>query len=221
MTADLRDVLADSLLAGQRPPDFEGEIPDVDDREAPPLEETFAEWTIADLDNATWAARHLNRRLDRLAAIRAHAEQERARVDEWELRESERLNADVAFFTGRLEAFHHHALEVDPRNAKTVRLPDGTELRSQAGKLAVEVTDLEAFTAWCELNELADDLLRYKSPEAEKARIASLLGAKAAAETEPGTYPAMVDESGETVPGVEIVRKPRTYTISPPERRTP
>lgn len=209
--------LADSLLDAFRPPGFEGDIPHADDPiQGPPLDEVLAEWTIADLDNATWAARNLARRLDRLAAIRAYAERERARVDEWELRESARLEADAAFFTGRLEAFHRHALEVDPRGAKTLRLPDGTELRSQAGKLAVEVTDLVAFTAWCEENG-AEDLLRYKDPEIDKTQVAARLGAKAATETEPGAYPAVVADSGETVPGVEIVRKPRTYKVSPPE----
>ena len=72
------DPIADSLLDALRPPDWEYEIPPLDfdgtEDTAPPLEELLEGWEIADLDNATWAARHLARRRHRIAVIHAYAE---------------------------------------------------------------------------------------------------------------------------------------------------
>lgn len=166
-----------------------------------------------DLDTASWASRHLARRRQKIASVKALAAEQRFRVNEWEAHETRALEADARFFEGRLRAFHEHALATDPR-AKTIALPDGAELRSQAGKLAVEVDDLEAFALWCEQNELALELLRLADPEPNKTAIAKRFSAKAENEKEPGEYPAVVADSGETVPGVKIVRKPRTYTVS-------
>lgn len=210
------DFLDTTFLDAMRPPDFDGPtIPDLEDQEAPELEDALTGWEITDLDNATWAARNLARRQRRLDTIRAHAARERARIDEWEAGETGRLERDVAFFESRLEAFHRDALAKDPRGAKTIKLPDGTHLRSQAGKLAVEVTDIEAFARWVEESE-QDGLLRYAEPEVEKAAVAARFGGKADREKAEGNYPAVIEETGETVPGVEIVRRPRTYKVSPP-----
>lgn len=214
----------EKLLASLAPPDLQGEYEGVEDGLA---HIALEQLSISDLDSASWAARHLTRKRARIAEIRALAAEQRFRIDAYEAGETKKLEADATFFEGRLQAFHMQVLQADPR-AKTLPLPDGTELRSQAGKLAVEVTDLEAFQAWADMNEMTADvvddegnvvrpgLFRLADPEPNKTTIGKVLGGKAAAETEPGEYPAIVGESGETVPGVVIVRKARTYTIGTP-----
>jgi len=202
--------LMDRLIAAMAPPDLDALVDELEDGGA---QDALEAWQIADLDAASWAARHLARRRERIAEIVQLAQDQAFRIAQWKAEETARLEADAAFFEGRLHAFHERALVTDPR-AKTIKLPDGTELRSQAGKLAVEVEDLEQFSRWAEENGRADDLLRMGDPQPNKVEIAKAFSAKAEAEKDPGEYPAIVAETGETVPGVIIVRKPRTFTVS-------
>lgn len=211
---------ADDLIDAMAPPELE-ERAIFDDGDAPTVLE---DWTPIDLDNATWAARHLARREQKIARVRAIAAEQRFRADLWEQKELEALERDRLYFETRLKMFHELALETDPK-ALTLRLPDGTELRSQAGKLAVTVEDFETFAAWVEMHELATDvvddfgnvtqkgLLKMADPTPALAEIAKVLGKKAAQEKNPGTYPAVTDD-GETVPGVVIERRARTFTVS-------
>lgn len=210
--ADAHAALADALAPAELIAAFE----QTDGDEA--AAETFLEnWTIEDLDGATWAARHLAIRLQRIATARQVVADQRARLAEYETRVTKKLTADALFFQGRLQGFHEKVLRDDPR-AKTFLLPDGTELRSQAGKLAVEVEDLDAFSLWAEANEVPG-VLRMAAVEPNKTEIGKLYGAKAEQETDPGRYPAVIRETGETVPGVVIVRKTRTFTVATPDAK--
>lgn len=168
---------------------------------------------IADLDLASWVARRLARLSKKRAEVDRVASDQIARIQAWRADETKRMGADVAFFEGRLEAFHRQVLAEDPK-AVTVRLPDGTDLTSQAGKLTVEAVDLPAFIEWCEMNELTGDLLRYPDPEPQKAEIAKRFKTKAI-EGGVGAHPAAT-EDGETVPGIQIVRKDRTFGVKGP-----
>lgn len=188
----------------------------LDDYDEGEAETLLDGWSIGDLDSATWAAEKLHHLELRRALYKKIRDDRRARLDAWFDAETRKLDRDRVFFTGRLESFHRMMLERDPRNAITVDLPDGTRLSSQAGKLAVEVTDAAAFVAWCEVNELTDTMLRYADPEPQKAAIGKVLGAKAAEQTEPGSYNAFSPTTGEAVPGIEIIRRPRSYTIKGP-----
>lgn len=197
-----------ALVNALVPEDLEAIAAELDDGAAA---EVLAEWTIGDLANATWAARHLEIRRRRLKEISAYADDQRAKLDAWETSLIAGAASDARFFEGRLQAFHARVLETDPR-AKTYKMPDGTELRSQAGKLAVEVTDLQAFTDWAEMNGTVG-VLRMADPAPEKAEIVKQFGTKAAGEDQPGEYPAITPE-GEIVPGVTITRRPRSFNVS-------
>lgn len=179
-------------------------------------EESLEGWEIEDLDSASWASRSLARRRARIVALTVLANDQHARIDAWLKTETARLVADCAYFEGRLHGFHERTLALDPR-AKTVKLPDGTELRSLAGKIAVEVTDLEQFSTWAEEHELALELLEMADPKPKKVTIAQRYAGKAEHESMPGTYPAVDPATSEVVPGIEIVRRPRTFTVSIPE----
>jgi hypothetical protein len=174
---------------------------------------TLESLSIADLDDATWVARRAGRLRKKLANIERVYTDTLARAAEWRNAETAKLGADLSFFEGRLKAFHQNVLAEDPK-AKTVKLPDGTELSSLAGKLVVEVVDLTAFVEWCEANELTADLLRYPEPEPQKVEIAKRFKTKALG-GQPGSYPAATDD-GETVPGVEIVCKERSFSVKGP-----
>lgn len=175
----------------------------------------FADLEIADLDHATWAARKLRRLKARADEVGKVYARQQAILDQWLAEETRTILGDASFFEGLLRGYHERRLRDDPKHAKTVKMPDGTHLRSQAGKLAVEVVDLEAFERWAEENEIEHELLRFpEHGEPNKAEIAKRYGAKAAGEDQPGAYPAVIAETGETVPGVIIKRNERTFTIS-------
>lgn len=187
-----------------------------DDYDEGDAEYVFAGMTIEDVDAATWAAEKHARLSARRARLKQIRDDRKARLERWFDHETARIDRDLRFFAGRLEGFHRAALDADPRNAKTIRLPDGTELQSDAGRMALEVDDAPALLAWAEAHELADELFRYPEPEPEKITLAKRYGAKAKGETEPGTYPAVDADTGEVIPGISIVRRPRTYTIRGP-----
>lgn len=203
--------IEDAMNAALAPPSIP--ITDFDDGTAAVA---LDDWHPLDVDTASWAARSLARRQQRLAEIRTIIDDQRFRLATFEAEQTAKLTDDIAFFEGRLKAFHEYALGTDPK-ALTIRLPDGTELRSQSGKVSVEVTDIEAFTMWAEIHEVAQDVMLDPPPPApDKREIAKRFAAKAAAEKDPGTYPA-VTEKGEAVPGVQFVRGGRTFTIAGPQ----
>lgn len=206
--------LAAELVRALAPNDVTGDM--LDRLHDGTAEYALEGWEPLDIDSASWAARHLARRQSRIAEVADIASEQRARIDQFEHDQTERLRADATYFEMLLRGFHAHALAADPR-AKTVRLPDGTELRSQAGKKAVEVTDVELFQAWAEENGLALELFNPPSaPAPNKAEIGKRFGGKAESVDVPGTFPAVVPETGELIPGVEVVRKPRTFTVGLP-----
>lgn len=215
--------LMDRLLSSLAPDDLDARFDLTDETIAAGVEYAFAEdvlgeaFEIADLDHATWAAEHLKRRLDKIATVKQLADDRRARLAAWEQRETGRFAADCAYFESKLIAFHQRTLQTDPR-LKTLPLPDGTELRSLAGRVSVEVTSVEEFQAWCDMAGVAEEYLRLPDPEVNKQVVGANLGSKAEGEVGAGEWPAIVAESGEIVPGVKIVRKQsRTYTVSSPK----
>lgn len=201
---------AERLAAAMAPPVDEG--PALDDFEDGEAETHLAEWSIEDLDGATWAARKLAIKRDRRDKIKAFYKDQRAILDKWLTDETRRLEDDARFFEGRLEGFHRAAIDVDAK-ALTIRLPNGSELTSLKGKLAVEVDNVAALTAWAEANEKADELLRFPEPEPNKVAIGKYASK---AGDDPGDYPAVDDATGEILPGVTIVRRERSYTVKDP-----
>lgn len=200
---------ADRLLSALAPDN----VPEFEDGEA---EDALSALTVEDLDGASWAAGRLHRAQRKVAELATLAADQHARINDWLEAETARLARDVAFFEGRLQGFHEYALRADPKRAKTINLPNGTALASQAGKLAVEVVDLAALIEYAETLGIAEEILDYPDPKPKKVAISAKFASKAEDETEPGSYAAFDRESGVEVPGVEIVRKPRTFSIRPP-----
>lgn len=198
------------LTAAMAPTAEEG--PDLDAFEDGEAAEHLAEWTIEELDGATWAARKLAIKRAKIDRIKRLHKDQRAILDQWLASETRKLEDDARFFAGRLEGFHRHAIDLDPK-ALTINLPNGSTLTSLKGKLAVEVTDVNALAAWAEANEKTDELLRYPDPEPQKVAL-SKYASKAGGEV--GEYPAVDADTGEVLPGVTIVRNPRSFTTKDP-----
>lgn len=205
-TIDLDDDLTTTL--GGEPVQLPDETPDA-------YEERLTTWrdqyTVTDLADADWLGRGLRRTQARIGAIDQLAARRKAEIDEWADTQRARHAADLAFFAGRLEQYHRAEREADPKHNKSLLLPCGVSLRSQAGKISVVVTDENAATLWLEAN--ASSTIEYPAPKIIKTEVAKLFGAKAAGETAEGTYPA-VSADGEIVPGVELVRGSVSYTQS-------
>lgn len=194
--------------------------PDVVDYEEGDAWMAFNDVAFADdLETAAWYARKATRLRVRRAEVERVLKDQRAMLDAWFERETAALDRDLEFFLGRLRAFHVARLADDPKHAKTVRLPDGTELRSQAGKLSTVVDDAQQLIDWATDQGLGEEVLRWPDPSPDLTELAKRYGAKAQAETEPGEYPAVAD-GGEVVPGVKIKRGDRTYTVATPENVT-
>lgn len=198
------------LVAAMAPPVDDG--PDLEDFADGEAAEHLAEWTIEEMDGATWAARKLALKRAGIDRIKRLHKDQKAILDRWLADETRKLEDDARFFAGRLEGFHRHAIDLDPK-ALTIQLPNGSTLSSLKGKLAVEVTDVNALAEWAEANEKTDELLRYPDPEPNKVAI-SKYASKAGDEV--GEYPAVDAETGEVLPGVTIIRNPRSFTAKDP-----
>lgn len=191
--------------------------PEPDTTELTPLgaEEALAawreQWVARNLDDADYAARRLQQTRARVGTVDALAARRIAQISEWAERERARYQPDVAYWSGRLEAFHRTARAADEKHAKTVALPCGVELRSQAGKIKTIIVDAGEAVAWLEQHHAA--AIRFPPAEIDKVEVQRAFGAKAQAEKDAGTYPA-VTADGEIVPGIELVRSDVGYTIS-------
>lgn len=128
------------------------------------------------------------------------------------LEEEARLQAWLAdWMTARLAA--------DPRGPKTITLPSG-ELSSISGGLKVDVTDTGAFTTWASANN--PTLVRAPEPPPPPPPAVDKNAVKAAVGTtlmilsdpsQPGTHHLIDPTTGEAVPGITLVRDPRTTRV--------
>jgi len=193
----------DDLVAALRPPTVPA---DPDDGTAA---DTLGEWAVADLDEANWIATKVGRLKARRAEITRAADAARARIAEFEADATKGLDADLAYYLGRLAMFHR-AIYAQDRKQKTVKLAGGT-LNSRAGAVSVDVVDVDAFVAWAEANEHTETI-DYKDPTVAKSAVAKKFGAKVG--DEPGEYPVVDADSGEVAPGIAFVRGERNFTAT-------
>lgn len=170
-----------------------------------------AAYVVSDVADADYCARRYRQAQAAAGDIAALAQRRKAEIDEWATTASARHADTATFFAGRLEHFHREQRAADPKHGKTIALPNGVQLRSQAGKLSVVVDDEKQAVAWAEVN--ASSVVVYPDPKIDKTVAAALFGGKAKAEKDAGVYPA-VSADGELVPGISIVRSDTTYTIS-------
>lgn len=137
-------------MTGAPPPAADEGIPDPD--EAP------ADWAV---EGVSRAARTLARcRLLRaeLAEVRALAQAEIDRWQEWASGEDARIAGRLAWYEAHLEAFAQENRRRDPVDGKTVNLPGGRlSTKEQAGKWVVD-----AEVALASAAELRPDLIEWR-----------------------------------------------------------
>lgn len=172
-----------------------------------PTEEDWSTLTLADAD---WHARSARKRQRRIDEAHATADIMRARIDEWIERTTKLDTERLARHHRALEAYHRRRIDADP-NERTVELPTGGRLRSQAGKLSVAIIDEAAALEWANA-ELPDAVVT--TSKLDKTVLAKAGGSKA--DAEPGEYPAVTDD-GEVIPGVAIVRGDRRFYVDLPD----
>lgn len=202
--------LEDRLIAALGDePDTSDMPPEIAEAE---IERWRDQWNATDLEDADYAARRYRRLEAKVAEIDTLAARQKATIDEWATAQKARYENDVAYWHGRLEAFHRAAREADPKHNKTIALPCGAELRSNAGRLSVKIDpDREAEArAWLEEN--ASACISYPDPVIVKTEVAKHFADLAKSKPEEGEYVAVTPE-GEIVPGVMIVRGPVTYVV--------
>lgn len=167
-------------------------------------------WETPDnLIAADWHARRIRRAQQYLTRIEATAATMTARINEWVERRSKSHTEAIAAHTEALHGYHAAMLADDPRQ-KTIELPTGVRLRSQAGKLSVAITDAVAAIDWC--NGHAPSALTPQPPKIDKTILARIGSTKASDDPTSGEHPAVTAE-GEIIPGVLIVRGERRFYI--------
>jgi phage host-nuclease inhibitor protein Gam len=153
---------------------------------------------VDDDDKANWALRKLAKTRAAIEEIDEAAVREQERISQWRVTETTKLIRQAQFFEGLLGEFHRLRLSVDPK-AKTVNLPAG-KLKSRAGSDVWEF-DTEKFIEWAATQE------RFIRTKVEIDRA----GAKKALKPKGGK---VIDpETGEVVPGVDVIPGERKFTV--------
>lgn len=165
-----------------------------------------------DLIHVDWHARRAARARNELEQIATTAAVMRARIDEWVERSGATISARLERHEQAIRAYHAHVLRYDP-TARTIELPTGGRLRTQAGKLSVVVVDEATFVAWAAVN--LPEAVRTKR-SADRTVAGRALAYKAKAEHDPGEY-AAVTADGEVAPGIVMSRGERRYYVDLPD----
>lgn len=171
------------------------DLDDDNDREA---------WRIDGDREATWALRKVaaaNAEIERIEEQHRSARQD---LDEWRTSALNSPQSDVSFFTAKLLDYRRRLERDIPSLPQTYKVPGGRITRAKARVRRV-VTDADALLVWAEAH----------SPGAvTKAVLPSKLDAlDAPPEGEGVGHLFMAD--GEQVPGVELVRGPDVYGVTP------
>lgn len=123
-----------------------------------------------------------------LDSIKAHATEQRAKVDAWELHESEKIARRVLWHRNGLQAFLWHT------GLKTLSLIHGT-LKRTAARESVVITDEDALRLWAASHP--QEVLRQVKPAPDKKAIL-----------------ALVKSTGELPDGVEIEKGEDSFSVS-------
>lgn len=151
-------------------------------------------FSVRDELQADWALRRLQRVEERLGEIHALAAAERAVIDEWEMTESAKLQADHDNFSALLKAYMARSLELDPKR-KTIRLPHGElKARTTAPRWSF---DTSLFVEWASKARLKELLRIVVEPDKDAIkRTVQVLDGRAFLEGEP--VEGVTVEAGET-----------------------
>lgn len=181
----------------------ENDLTDEAVAEHPPLDPADPSWM-------EYAARRL-RRIYRLEVQRQQLDQtyanEIALLERRRDQHLARFDARVEWLAEPLRQFHRAVLRMDPER-KTIAIPGGT-LRSRTPKKPkVYVVNEGEFVQWAKTNapDLIKTIDRVDRPKLAVDRFAH-------AHLEPGVAVPVVAETGELVPGVEMVLPAATFDV--------
>jgi hypothetical protein len=96
---------------------------------------------------ASWALRKIREAQAEQARIKALAEDEIARIEQWATDADRPLQGDVDYFTGLLVDYYRRLKEANPKLPRTYKLPDG-HIAARKDPDSLDVKDEAAFIAW-------------------------------------------------------------------------
>lgn len=160
-------------------------------------------WSITNDREAEWCASKLRAAAGEIADAEQLAAEYRARIDRWLDERTRRARATAAWATAHLERWGRELHAADPK-IKSRALPSG-KVSSREGALEWRVVDEEAA-----IRILADEGL----DELVVSKVAGVTALKAALRPDEATQRAFTPD-GTVVEGLEVVRRPRTWSVKP------
>jgi hypothetical protein len=96
-----------------------------------PVEQTH--FTIQNEGQANWALRKISQSQKRMQELQNVADEEIHKIEKWLLSDLAKEEKSVEFFTNLLNIYHLKLYEQDPKQYKSIRLPNGklTRVKSQ------------------------------------------------------------------------------------------
>ena len=164
------------------------------------MPEVGGEFRIDTPERAAWAMRKYRRLAQRMDENKRLAQAEHARIEQWLERVNERVEGEMDFFHGHLEAY---GMAQRAQGWKSVDLPDGViKTRSQAATVAV---DKSTFVQWA-IEAKRDDLLRVSyAPDVDAIKSTTVVDGGSVIDV----------ASGEVLPGVQPTPERISVTIAP------
>lgn len=164
------------------------------------MSEVNGEFKIDTPARAAWAMRKYRRLAQRKEQNEQLAQAERNRIEQWLERVNERIEGEMDFFHGHLEAY---GMAQRAQGRKSVDLPDGViKTRSQAATVAV---DKSTFVQWA-LEAKRDDLLRVSyAPDVDAIKSTTVVDGGSVVDV----------ASGEVLPGVQPTPERVSVSIAP------
>ncbi|MEA4884522.1 MAG: host-nuclease inhibitor Gam family protein [Clostridia bacterium] len=161
---------------------------------------------IGDEALANWALRKIGAARDELARKQRVVASEVARVEEWLAGETQRLQARIDYFTGRLIVYHRPLFEADPKHNRTIKLPCGT-LQFRKPPARFERNE-GALLSWLEDQSL-EEFIKDKR-EVDWARFKS--------QCQVAGDKLILKATGELVDGVQVLQDPPQFKVITVER---
>lgn len=182
----LEEFLQGAVLA-----EVPGEVPEAPKRR----------FVVENAEQANWAVRKVKKIRERQAEAKALADREIAKVSAWLEQRMQSLQREEEFFASLLEEWHRKLLQEDPR-MKTVKLPEGAlEIRRLPPEFRYEE---EVLLGWVRENHPDCVVVKERVAWAALKKRLKVAGGC-----------AVDPETGEVVPGVEVVPDRDIFRVKP------
>lgn len=161
-----------------------------------------------------WRLHRIARTRSRLAELAGERDRMIDRYRSWHDRLAVPLLARLDADSDTVRALMLERVDTDPKASKTLHLPSGT-VATRKGSTVVEVDDEAAFVAWATGN--APFWLRFPpppDPKPDKVALKEAVGIETQLVPSGDGQRFVMSGTGEQVPGVRLVEKERTVTIT-------